>query len=202
MKKVFILIALLVLMPMTLFAKETKSKVKVYLFESGGCPYCEAETEYLKGLSSYNKKFTIVSKELYIDHIDWEQGKDYKLGKKVAEEFNRAGFADASYTGTPFVVISDIYAVAGYSTSLEKIIDKAYEEGDKDAVSCISKGKDDCIRLNENATSLSNTTVGEEKENADVKGGIVLVIAGCVALVGVAFYIVKSNKNTNSKKDE
>ena len=31
-------------------------KVKVYLFEAGGCPYCEAEEEYLKSLSS-DKEF-------------------------------------------------------------------------------------------------------------------------------------------------
>ena len=43
-----------------------KEKVKVYIFEAGGCPYCEAEIEYLEGLDSYGEKFEIVRKELYV----------------------------------------------------------------------------------------------------------------------------------------
>ena len=50
-----------------------KEKVKVYIFEAGGCPYCKLQEDYLKGLDSYNKKFEIVNKELYIDHIDWQR---------------------------------------------------------------------------------------------------------------------------------
>ena len=119
-----------------------KSKfVKVYVFEAGGCPYCEMEKEYLQGLDSYNKKFEIVTKELYIDHVDWEPGSDYELGVNVANYFQRKGFANAKYTGTPFVVISDLYAAATYSTSLESYIDTAYEVGDKDIVGQIERGE-------------------------------------------------------------
>ena len=142
-KKLFsILFAMLLFVPFFVKADE---KVKVYIFEAGGCPYCEAEVEYLKGLDSYNEKFTIEIKELYVDHIDWVEGKDYALGKKVAEEFLKAGFTDASYQGTPFVVISDLYAASAYSESLESIINEAYEKGDKDIVGCYADGKDDCL---------------------------------------------------------
>ena len=56
-KKLFsILFAMLLFVPFFVKADE---KVKVYIFEAGGCPYCEAEVEYLKGLDSYNEKFTI-----------------------------------------------------------------------------------------------------------------------------------------------
>ena len=118
-------------------------KVKVYIFEAGGCPWCERQKEYLKGLESYGKKFVIVTKELYVDHINWQEGKDYELGKKVAEAFNEAGFADATYNGTPLVIISDLYAASAYSESLEKYINQAYELKDKDIVSCLAE-KDDC----------------------------------------------------------
>ena len=40
-------------------------KIKVYMFEAGGCPYCEAQEEYLKGLAGYGKTFELVKKELY-----------------------------------------------------------------------------------------------------------------------------------------
>ena len=36
-----------------------EGKVKVYMFEAGGCPYCEKEEEYLKGLEGYNKTFEL-----------------------------------------------------------------------------------------------------------------------------------------------
>ncbi len=189
MKKVVtFLLTVLLCIPFVVFAEEEKAKVKVYLFESGGCPFCEAEREYLEGLDSYNKKFEIVSKELYIDHIDWEEGKDYDLGVQVAEEFNKAGFKDASYKGTPFVVISDIYGAATYSTDLERYIDKAYEEGDRDAVSCIMAGQDDCVRFNEEESNPSN----------QIKGGAVILVLGGMLLVG-AFAYIYANKKKSSR---
>ena len=156
-----------------------KEKVKVYIFESGGCPYCKLEEEYLKGLDSYNKKFEIIKKELYIDHIDWQNGKDYDLGVKVANEFKKNGFSDATYTATPFVVISDLYAKASYSTSLEEIINKAHEKGDKDIVGCFEKGNNNCLNhLKENNKS----------NNSDVS----LVIIICFIIIMCA-YVIKSN---------
>ena len=107
---------------------DAKEKVKVYIFEAGGCPYCEAEVEYLEKLPSYNEKFEIIRKEAYIDHIEWEEGKDYELTVKVANAFKSAGFKEASYQGTPFIVISNIYAAATYSTGLESVIDYVYEK--------------------------------------------------------------------------
>ena len=118
-KKVLLLVLAFVLFG-GLTNVKAEGKVKVYVFEAGGCPYCEMELEYLKGLSSYNEKFEIIEKELYIDHVDWEQGKDFALGKLVAEAFQSAGFENASYTGTPFVVISNLYAVSAYSSNYNK----------------------------------------------------------------------------------
>ena len=197
MKKYLLaLFAILVFVPATLFAKEDK-RVKVYIFEAGGCPYCEMETEYLKGLDSYNKKFVIVSKQLYIDHVDFKKGKDYDLGVKVATAFNEAGFENAAYDGTPFVVISDLYAVAGYSEDLEDIIEEAYEEGDKDAVSCIKDGKEDCIR----AINTEKLDPSPSKE-LNSKSGLVIAILAGVALVGAVIYIVKNRNNETEEVEE
>lgn len=136
----------MIISPFAMSKVNAAEKVKVYIFEAGGCPYCEAEIEYLKGLSSYGEKFEIVQKELYIDHVDWEKGKDYDLGVKVATAFQNAGFKDASYQGTPFVVISNIYAAATYSTDLESYINQAFSEGDADVVACFEKGGTDCLK--------------------------------------------------------
>lgn len=156
--------------------ESNENLVKVYIFEAGGCPACQAQIEYLKGLDSYNKKFEIVEKELYVDHVDWAHGKDYELGKKVAEEFIKAGFRDAAYNATPFVVISNAYAKAAYNSSLESVIDSVYEEGDKDIVGCFERNEENCV--------IKEST-GEEKnyDTIIIIGIFVVLIGGCVGLV-------------------
>lgn len=187
-KLLSVLFTLLLLIPLGINAEE-KEKVKVYIFEAGGCPYCEAEVEYLKGLEGYNKTFTIEIKELYIDHVDWKPGKDYDLGVKVANGFLNAGFTDASYQGTPFVVISDLYAASAYSTSLESIINEAYEKGDKDIVSCYADGKEDC--LNHLAKEDNKVTDNDSATGANTW---VVVVMG---LLVIGTIIVKSTIDTN-----
>ena len=171
-------------------------KVKVYIFEAGGCPYCEAEIEYLKGLSSYNEKFEIVTKELYVDHVDWAQGADYELGKTVAEAFLSAGFEQASYMGTPFVVISDLYAAAAYSENLENYINLAYEQGDKDVVSCYANGGNNCLEGADPNVVVPDTAKDDKKE-VEVITTIVLllIIAGSITLV---VYTGKKNAEAES----
>ena len=187
-KLLSVLFTLLLLIPLGINAEE-KEKVKVYMFEAGGCPYCEAEVEYLKGLEGYNKTFTIEIKELYIDHVDWKPGKDYDLGEKVANGFLNAGFTDASYQGTPFVVISDLYAASAYSTSLESVINEAYEKGDKDIVSCYADGKEDC--LNHLAKEDNKVTDNDSATGANTW---VVVVMG---LLVIGTIIVKSTIDTN-----
>ena len=187
-KLLSVLFTLLLLIPLGINAEE-KEKVKVYIFEAGGCPYCEAEVEYLKGLEGYNKTFTIEIKELYVDHVDWKPGKDYDLGVKVANGFLNVGFTDASYQGTPFVVISDLYAASAYSTSLESVINEAYEKGDKDIVSCYADGKEDC--LNHLAKEDNKVTDNDSATGANTW---VVVVMG---LLVIGTIIVKSTIDTN-----
>ena len=185
MKKFKIFLILILLMSffsiMNVNAKG-KTKVKVYIYEAGGCPYCELQEEYLKGLDSYNKKFEIVKKELYVDHIDWEVGKDYNLGEKVANGFKKVGFENASYTETPFVVISDLYAATGYSTSLEEVINKAYENGDKDIVSCYEKGYTNCLDY-----------LNKDNNDTKVNNVDIIIITTLCTIVIICTYIIKSN---------
>ena len=189
MKKILLslIVAVMVLLPMSVNAE---GKVKVYIFEAGGCPYCEAEIEYLESLDGYGEKFEIVRKELYVDHVEWEEGKDYALGVQVAETFLQAGFEDASYEGTPFVVISDLYAAAAYSQNLEEVIDTAYKQGDKDVVGCIAAGKSNCL---EGTVTPTVSPSDEKTKDSDV---ITLVILG-VVVVGIAalvFFTRRANK--------
>ena len=185
MKKIILgLIALLLIVPMTVKADDTvdeeKAKVKVYMFEAGGCPACAAMEEYLTKLDSYNKKFELVKKEAYIDHVKWEDGKDYELAVGIATLFEAAGFGDYAtsgahlYQATPFVVVSDVYAQTGYNNNLEEVINKVYDEGDKDVVGCYEEGKDNCLVIPKKKDH--NLAVG-------IFAGVVLVIiAGGIVL--------------------
>lgn len=185
LKKLIIAFALLFI---PFVSVNAQGKVKVYMFIAGGCPYCEQEEQYLTSLESYNQKFELIKKELYVDHIDWEEGKDYKLGVKVANGFKDAGFEDASYQGTPFVVISDLYAVSGYSTSLESVINEAYEKGDKDIVSCYEKGNTDCLNHLKTGTNTNNNNT------KDTTSMMITIICS----IGIIFvYLLKSNKDKN-----
>lgn len=199
MKKRNIIICLLLvlcIMPLPVFAAKKKTTtttttttadiskmVKVYIFEAGGCLACESEKEYLKGLDSYNKKFTIVEKELYVDHVDWAQGSDYELGTKVANAFATAKFK-TDVNSTPLVVISDIYAENSYNNKLEETIEKAYEEGDKDAVSCLEKGgkNSECVRG------------AKDEVDTDLAGLLIFLIA--LGIVVAIIVTSRVNKNT------
>ena len=144
--------------------------------------------EYLQGLDSYNEKFEIVEKELYVDHVDWEDGKDYALGKKVAEAFLAADpvkFKDATYQATPFVVVSDVYAAAGYNSSLETVINEVYEDGDKDIVKCYEKGKTNCL-----------DHLKEESSSGGSSVGVIITNIICVIVLLVT-YLIKSSCDTN-----
>lgn len=201
-KKIFItiLLAVMVVMPFAVKnvnAEETKTdtqeteetedkKVKVYVFEAGGCPYCEMQYEYLEGLEGYNKTFEVIKKEAFVDHNTWAQGADYNLAMEVADAFTNAGFTDAELSGTPYVVISNLYAVSAYSDSIESIIEQAYEEGDKDVVGCIERGEDNCMPE-------------PEPDGSETVAAIVV----CVAIVAViVFAFVSRSRTENVYEDD
>ena len=191
LKRFIFIIVLMLFVPIVIIKAEDK-KVKVYMFEAGGCPYCEEQEKYLKGLDSYDKEFELIKKELYVDHVDWEAGKDFELGMKVANEFNEAGFENASYQGTPFVVISNIYAEASYNDSLEDIIKSAYEQGDKDVVGCYEEGKTDCLDDLKKANAKKNKKINSNlKINIDYS--VVVMIVGFIIVI--IMYLIKSNKD-------
>ena len=168
-----------------------EGKVKVYVFEAGGCPYCEQEIEYLNSLESLSSKFEVVRKELYVDHIDWEPGKDFNLGAKVATAFNEKGYTDATYQATPFVVISDIYASSGLNTNLEEVIKKAYEEGDNDVVECFTT-KDSCdIRKLETETDKAINNI---KKTYTINFIIIYVLIALI--IGYLLYTRRNNNKT------
>ena len=217
MKK-FIIMIVTILLTIPMFAKAEENLVRVYIFEAGGCPSCEAEIKYLKSLDSYEKKFTIVEKQLYVDHVDWKPGKDFNLGVKVALAFNTQGFTEAEYTATPFIVVSDIYATSHYNGNLEDIINEVYNKKDKDVVGCIEQNKDNCLdgyidatydsyakQLYERMTGTT-TNNNNNKTNTDAKEDniiiilIVVIVLAFGLIVGANVYLSKKYAAKSKKK--
>ena len=190
MKKFLFVIGLFLMIG--LVPVSAKEKVKVYVFEAGGCPYCEQQYKYFESLSDYNVTFEVIKKELYVDHIEWQPGADYDLGVKVAKAFNEKNYVDASYQGTPFVVISDIYAASMFNTDLEKVIKEAYEEGDNDVVGCLAKSDDCEIRRFRTATEKEIDAL-ESHTNTHL---IILYILVGALVVYSGFITYKLTKNT------
>ncbi len=179
------LAAFLIVVPFGNSSVYAKEKVKVYIFEAGGCPYCEAEVEYLESLDSYGEKFEIVRKQLYIDHVDWEPGEDYLLGESAANLFQEYGFSDAVITGTPFVIISNLYAAASYSEQLESVIDEAYNKGDADVVGCIADGGSDCMP----------EPVGDGSE-------VLATIISIILIAGLVFLVFTTRTQARNEKND
>ncbi len=212
MKKIIVFLISSFFLLMGVSAEE-KPLVNVYVFEAGGCPACERVLENLKSLESYNKKFQIVEKELYVDHINWQTGRDFVLGVKVVNAFNNNnGFEKASYNKTPLVVISDTFAANTTVGNFEEIIDEAYENGTNDVVECISEHKDNCLAGYVDATYESNaqkvlasrngntTTKTTQKESNTGEDTSIMIMTISILIILLVFIsLIAVNKNLSEK---
>ncbi len=184
------LVAVMVLMPFSVVnvnAEETNdeattgevssNKVKVYVFVKDGCGYCEAQEQYLEELAKTNDKFQTVILRAY--DSNWKPVDYYDLASEVSDYFVNEGFENAAFSGTPLVVISDVYAAAAYSTELEDIINEVYEKGDVDIVGQMA------------ATMGIDLETGEIVDNHDYTGEKVfgtLVFLALAGVIGVSIY--------------
>lgn len=195
------LVAVMVLMPFSVVnvnAEETNdeatkeevssNKVKVYVFVKDGCGFCEAQEQYLDELSKTNDKFQTVILRAY--DSNWQPVEYYNLANEVSDYFVDKGFTNAKFSGTPLVVISDIYAAASYSNELEDIINEAYEKGDVDMVGQIAE--DMGIDLE----------TGEMIDNHDYTGEKVFGTLVVVALVGVIAVSIYSRVKSGPDYEE
>ena len=180
MKKIIFGILLIILSFNEVVLAQENDLVKVYVFITKEvCIYSKQQIEYLKRMDSYGKKFIIVEKELYVDTSSWKRGKDFDLAKRVSTAFKKIGFNQANYIGTPFIVISDLYAAMTDARDLENVIEEAYKVGDKDVVGCFERNNKDCLDVKTNDKNLNLVWI------------IVLV---SILIIFVPFMILKNKK--------
>lgn len=174
-----------------------KEKVKVYVFEAVGCPFCTQQIDTLKELSKTNPNFEIVVKELYKSNATWEPGPAYDLGVKVADAFKAKGYPDSTYQATPLMIFGNKYAAASYNSNLEvlgALINAAYENEEEDVVACYENNGTNC---ESKILDLSGDIKKAEQDKKDADK-ITRAFLGLVILGGAAMFLYKvSEKKKN-----
>ncbi len=130
MKKLIkIFIVILLLFPLSVFAKD--KKVKLYLFHGDGCPHCAEEINFLEKIEDDYPNLEIVKYEV------WYNDENAKLLEKVNETFN------ITNDGVPTNVIGST-VITGFGSTTGSKLKRAieyYQENDyEDIVSKIEDG--------------------------------------------------------------
>ena len=130
MKKIIkIFIVILLLFPLSVFAKD--KKVKLYLFHGDGCPHCREEIEFLDKIKDDYPNLEIVKYEV------WYNEDNAELLGKVEDTF------DVTNKGVPTNVIGST-VISGYSEAIGNKLKRAidyYQKNDyEDIVSKIKDG--------------------------------------------------------------
>ena len=171
MKKIkgFLLtIAVLVLMPLNVFASE---KINVYIFKGDGCGYCAKALTFFEGLSDeYQNYFNLVEKEV------WYDDNNAALMQKVADYFNE------DVNGVPYIVIGEKtfqgFDESQYGNEIKNAIKTGYENTDgtyKDVVAAIAGGE---VKTDED----NNTSV------------TIIVIIAAAAGLGFLIYMARDDE--------
>ena len=108
MKRYFILLILLILMPLSIFAKE---KVNIYVFHQYTCPHCKALLSYLDELKNERNDFIVYDYELRKE----ENAHNRILYQKVCKAL------DINANSVPLIIIGNEYFV-GFSDSKKETI--------------------------------------------------------------------------------
>ena len=164
-KKLLFTLAVLLLLPLSVFAKD---KINVYIFKGETCGYCARALEFFNGLDEeYKSYFNLVEKEV------WNDKNNAALMESVGKHFN------FEVKGVPFIVIGDKYFdgyVSSYDDDIKSTIKAAYNDDDyKDVVSAIIDG--------ENLDDSSSTAF------------TIIIILAVVAGVFFLVYMAKDNTN-------
>lgn len=175
-KKLLFTLAILLLLPVSVFAKE---KINVYIFKGETCGFCARALAFFNGLDDeYKSYFNLVEKEV------WNDQNNSNLMQKVAKHFN------FEVKGVPFIVIGDKYFdgyVNTYDDDIKKTIKEKYNDSNyQDIVAAIMNG-DEIKETNSTAFTIII---------------ILAVVAGVFFLVYMAKDTTSSEDAIETKKTE
>ena len=176
-KKLFVLLLLLVLVPLSVYAEKTTGetvdateeeaapeKINIYLFRGEGCPHCADLEAFFESIEKeYGKYYNL------IDYEVWYNKENSTLMNETAEKLGE------SVSGVPYLIIG-------------KKTWNGYED-DKE----LNKEIKQAIVDEYNSAERYDVMAGVEKKNNT--GALVLVI--CIIVTGAALLYL-SRKNTNN----
>ena len=132
-KSLLITLAVIVLMPMMVFAEN--EKINVYIFKGAECGYCASALEFFNGLDEeYKSYFNLVEYEV------WHDENNAAKMNQVADYFNE------TVKGVPYIIIGDKTFqgfTESYKEDIKSTIKTAYLNEDnsyQDVVSSILNG--------------------------------------------------------------
>lgn len=204
MKKLMLFLLVLVLLPATVFAadskyesknlkevladeeieeafksyKETDDQVIIYLFRGEGCGFCRRFLQFLNDITDeYGKKFKLVSYEV------WYNEENNNLMNEVGTFLNNVP------QGVPYIIIGD-KVFAGFAESYEEPIKEKIDEMYK------TKKKDRYDVMEE----LEKSKKGKEKASTTSSKSVIFWNLGFVA-AGVVVIILFVNKKINTLEE-
>jgi len=171
-KKLFVLLLLLVLVPLTVYADEEvtateeKDPINIYLFRGEGCPHCADLEEFFDKIDKeYGKYYKL------IDYEVWYDKDNNDLMQEIADKMGD------TVSGVPYLIIGH-KSWNGY-------------EDDKQ----LNKEITDAIMEEYNAETRYDVFADQDKKgNA---GAIILVVCIVAAGVGLLLLSRKSTENVN-----
>lgn len=174
-KNLLIVLAILVLMPLNVFAAE---KINVYIFKGEGCGYCAKALTFFEGLDDeYKSYFNLVEKEVWNDENNATQM------EKVADYFNE------DVGGVPYIIIGE-KTFQGFAETYEEDIKEAIKEGYenadgtyKDVVASIIGGVE--IKKDDNSAALT-----------------IIVIVAFIAGVAFLIYMARDDSSAEAETKE
>ena len=170
LKGLLVTLAVLFLIPMTVFA-EGNEKINVYIFKGEGCGYCAKALAFFEGLDDeYQNYFNLVEKEV------WHDEDNAAKMQEVADYFNE------DVSGVPYIIVGET-TFQGFATEYEEqiktAIKKGYENADgsyKDVVASILGGEVVTKDKNDNSTAIT-----------------IIVIVAVIAGIGFLIYMARDD---------
>ena len=168
-KIMFLMAAVLLISCVTPVSAE--EKVKVYLFEGDGCPYCEKAQEFFKNEigNDYKDKFELVEYEV------WYNEENAALLQDVAATLGQ------EVQGVPFIVIGE-EVFPGYSSEMNEDIKKAIEK------EFTADTKYDVLKN----LGKAGTSIGSKSSNSTV-----VILSLAIIVVGIAGLLIYAKKTVN-----
>ena len=178
LKSFVLLLAVMLLLPISVFAEN--EKINVYIFRGEGCGFCAKALAFFDSLDEeYKSYFNLVEREVWND-----SGNASKM-QEVASYFNE------ELKGVPYIIIGE-KTFQGYAED--------YDEDIKAAIKAGYENKDGSYK-DVVGPILNNESV-EKKEDENTAAMTIIVVLAVVAGLGFLIYMARDDSVVEEEKEK